>query len=40
MLCSYILEETLLGLELARPSYQSVLQKESHPIDLLSIQID
>ena len=40
MLCSYFIEETKLGLELARASYQSILQEESHTIDLLSIQID
>ena len=40
MLCSYFIEETQLGLELARSSYQSTLQEESHTIDLLSTQID
>ena len=40
MLCSYFLEETQLGLELTRSSYQSILQEESHTIALLSIQID
>ena len=39
-LCSYYIEETYLGLELAGTSYQSILQEESHTIDLLFIQID
>ena len=39
-LCSYFIEETYLGLELARPSYQSILQEGSHTIDLQSIQTD
>ena len=39
-LYSHLIEETQLGLELASTSYQSILQEESHTIDLLSIQID
>ena len=39
-LCSYFKEETYLGLELASQIYQSILQEESHSIDLLAIQID
>ena len=38
--CSYFIEETYLGLELARPSHQSILQEGSHTIDLQSIQTD
>ena len=32
-LCSYFIEETYLGLELARQSYQSIVQEESPSID-------
>ena len=39
-MCSYFIEETLLGLKLVSPSYQSILQEKSRTIDLLSIQID
>ena len=34
---NYFIEETLLGLELASQSYQSILQEESHTIDLIQI---
>ena len=40
MLCSFYIEETQLGRELASSNYQLILQEESHTIDLLSIQID
>ena len=36
---NYFIEETCLGLEQASKSYQSILQEESHTIDLLSIQM-
>ena len=36
----FYLEETFLDLELARQSYQWILQAVSHTIDLLSIQIE
>ena len=31
--CFYFIKETKLGLELGSPSYQSILQEESHTID-------